>query len=151
MSADFRHLLTPEQIDAYESVQASLAARALTPRDPDRQREKPFIWFYSTALYDALGYHPDDWVRKWEVQSGWPDNTCGMSFDTFEDALLGARLLALREELGWTLEWIEHPGDPRLMTLMCWCSWFMTINGCYSDPIVAHVKDAHPEHPVVRG
>ncbi|QDP45561.1 hypothetical protein SEA_FUZZBUSTER_77 [Microbacterium phage FuzzBuster] len=147
---NFLHLLTPEQIAAYESVQASLKAREHTPDDPDRQRERPFIWYYTTALYDAPSYHPDDWVKRWEVQSGWPDNTCGMDFDTFEDAMIGARLLAIREVLGWSLE--NRPGEgPLRMVLTCWCGWSCLIDGCYSDPIVPHVKSAHPDHPVVRG
>lgn len=117
--------------------------------NPHRVRTKPLVTFYSTKLHDPENY-PEDDERSWQVQAAAGDITCGMDADTLEDALIGARLLAVREEAGWTLE--QRPLDPPLhMVLSCWCGMSWDIRGCYADPMIGHVKRAHPEHWTVTG
>lgn len=144
----YEHLMTPEQIAAYEAVQASLK-KLEGDYDADRQRARPLVYLYSSAIYDGPSMHPDDWTRSWSVQSG-IGGPCGADFETFEDAMIMARLFAIQKVLGWTLEYGTDEGV-RDMILTCWCGWSHMINGCYSDPLVPHVKSAHPDHPVVRG
>jgi len=147
----FEHLMTPEQIAAYEAVQATLVSRERIERDADSlDREKPLVSYYSSAIYEGPHTHPDDWTRSWSVQSG-VGGPCGADFDSFEDAMIMARLFAIQEVLGWTLEDGTDGDSPWRMILTCWCGWSHWINGCYSDPLVPHVKSAHPDHPVVRG
>lgn len=112
----------------------------------EHHRTRPLVWLYSGALES-----PDDpeesSVREWHVQSGDRDLICGMTCATFEDAQIGARLLAIRRVLDWTLESVS----PDHMVVTCWCGWSHMIEGCYSDPIIEHVKSVHPDHPVVKG
>ena len=113
------------------------------------RRVRPLVSFWTGALYE-----PDDpeWAdtREWNVQSADGDIICGGAFESFDDAQIAARLLAVREVVGWRLA--KVPTSERMYYLLeCWCGWSLGINGCHMEPLVPHVKAAHPEHPVVRG
>lgn len=123
-------------------------------QDEDRTvRARPLVWFYSTKLYDPSDYDPDDPAANehlWQAQAADGDPMCGGDWPTFEDALIGARLLAVREQAGWTMRGVGVVG-PSSRALVCWCGWIESIDGCYIDPLVPHVKAAHPEHWTVKG
>lgn len=121
---------------------------------PNPSRPRPLVWFYSTKVYDPSDYDtldPATDEQEWNAQSAGGDSMCGGSWPTFEDAMIGARLLAVRVQAGWTMQGrLGEVGTfPRV--LVCWCGWTEAINGCYMDPLVPHVKAVHPEHWTVKG
>ncbi|MDR7113898.1 hypothetical protein J2X03_003800 [Microbacterium trichothecenolyticum] len=112
---------------------------------------KPTIWLYSGRLYDPEEPERAD-EREWHVQTALGDAMPGGGAETFEAAMVYARMLACRSELGWTIRTKESPsGISQRYESVCWCGWSAPLNGFHGNDILAHVLRRHPEHPVVRG
>lgn len=110
------------------------------------ERVKPFVWFYSPEHHGDPD-DPDD-VAEWVAQSGAGDRQCGGSFPTLAEALVCARLLAIRERAGWSADsWVIGS----VAQSKCWCGWSKMLSGCHADDITAHVIEAHPDHWAVKG
>jgi hypothetical protein len=111
-------------------------------------REKPFIYFHSDASPLMDGCDCGD--REWCIESVHDRSHLlpGASAASLDEALVYARLLARRAELGWD---ITHPIGIGETKSICWCGWSKVCAGWHGNDILRHVIDAHPEHPAVRG
>lgn len=114
---------------------------------------KPLVYLHSDVSFPEND-PCDCGERAWCVDSPFTQGTrpeWGMSgLATFDDAMIGARLYVVQGQLDWRVD-SDKLVETGVSVVRCWCGWSVDIRGGYADPMVAHVKDAHPDHWVVVG
>lgn len=112
-------------------------------------REKPYVYLHSDNDPRVIADGCDCGDREWCIESVFDREHIlpGAQATSLAEALVYARLLARRDELGWD---ITSFGIGETKSI-CWCGWSKACAGWHGNDILRHVIDAHPEHSVVRG